>query len=221
VGDERGDVEAGRGDQQARQRDQRIDAAWVQADLFGCLAQGGGRRVTISGFTTAAGKRYFAGLVPKRVAALQENNFGAHCGVFEEDKDGDLLVSDTCREWVVGAELLRFGAAQRGDRRNKWGGDVGRGRELCWCREPLVNRVGGRVAHRCLLYRGKDCGLPRSLLPVAAEQRAAFTHGQMVLWGRVGLPLNAFPAGISAATTPGTGRGPNRGIRGGAGCSHW
>jgi hypothetical protein len=45
-------------------------------------------------------------------------------------------------------------------------------------------------------------------------------HGQMVLWGRVALPLNVFPAGISAATTSGTGREPNHGIRGGGGCSH-
>jgi hypothetical protein len=58
-------------------------------------------------------------VVAKRVAALQENNFGAGCGVFEEDKDGGLPVSDTCGDWVVAAELLRFGGAQRGDKRNK------------------------------------------------------------------------------------------------------
>ena len=136
----------------ARKGEQRVDAAWVEANFFGCFPQGSGGGIAVGGLPGAARECYLSWMVPKRRAALQQNHFGAIGGVFEKYEDSCLPVSDTCRNRVVGVEFARWGGAERGNESNKSAGNSGA--VILWSGrgQPVVHRVrrrGGRiVTHR-------------------------------------------------------------------------
>ena len=133
----------------ARKGDQRVDAAWVEANFFGCFPQGGCGGIAVGGLPGAAGECYLSWMVPKRRTALQQNHFGTVAGVVEKYEDGCLPVSDTCRNGVVGVEFARCGGAERGNESNKSAGN--NGGVILWsgCGQPVVHcvrRRGGWVA---------------------------------------------------------------------------
>ena len=148
VGDNCGDVEVRYANMKARKGDQRVDAAGVEANFFGCFPQGSSGGIAVGGLSGAAGECYLARMVPKRVAALQQNHFGTVAGVFEKYEDGRLPVSDACRDRVVGVELARWGGAERGNESTKSAGN--NGGVIVWsgCGQPVVHGVrrrGGRI----------------------------------------------------------------------------
>jgi len=148
VGDNCGDVEVRYANMKARKGDQRIDAAGVEANFFGCFPQGSGGGIAVGGLPGAAGECYLAWMVPERVAALQQNHFGTVAGVFEKHEDGRLPVSDTSRNRVVGVELARWGDAERGNESNKMAGNYGGVIHRSGCGQPVVHGVrrrGGRI----------------------------------------------------------------------------
>jgi hypothetical protein len=119
VGDNCGDIEARDTNMKAWKGDQRVDAAGVEANFFGCFPQGSGGGIAVGRLPGAAGERYLSWVVPKRITALQQNHFGTIAGVFEKYEHGRLPVSDMCRNRVVGVELARWGGAERGNESNK------------------------------------------------------------------------------------------------------
>jgi hypothetical protein len=151
IGDDCGDVEARDADMAARKGDQRVDAAWVEADFFGCFPQGSGGGISVDGLPGAAGECDLTWMVPKRITALQQNDFGTIVGVFEKHEDGRLPVSDICRNRVIGVELARWGGTERGNESNKSTGNIGG--VILWsgCGQPVVHGVRRRrgriVAH--------------------------------------------------------------------------
>jgi len=147
-GDNCGDIEARDANMKARKGDQRVDAAWVEANFFGSFPQGSDGGIAVGGLPGAAGECDLTWMVPKRVTALQQNHFGTAAGVFEKYEDGCLPVSDTCRNRVVGVELARWGGAERGNESNKSAGNSGG--VILWsgCGQPVVHGVrrrGGRI----------------------------------------------------------------------------
>jgi hypothetical protein len=104
-GDNCGHVEVRDDNIKARKGDQWVDAAWVEANFFGCFPQGGGGGIAVGGLPGAAGECYLSWMVPKRRTALQQHHFGTVAGVVEKYENSRLPVSDTCRDRVVSVEL--------------------------------------------------------------------------------------------------------------------
>jgi hypothetical protein len=125
VSDNCGDVEVRDANMKARKGDQRVDAAWVEANFFGCFPQGSGGGIMIGGLPGAAREGDLTWMAPKRRTALQQNHFGTVASVFDKYEDGSLPVSDMCRDRVVGVELTRWGAAERVNESNKSAGNGG------------------------------------------------------------------------------------------------
>lgn len=180
VRDNSGDIEARHANMKAWEGDQRLDAAWVEANFFGSFPQGSGGGIAVGGLPGAAGKCDLTWMVPKRVTTLQQNHFGAVVGVFEKYKDRCLPVSDMCRNRVVGVEFARRGGAERGNESNKLAGNTGG--VILWsgCGQPVVHRVrrrGGRIGiwHRSVHHAGRrlcgQVGVGRAVAAVASRSQ--------------------------------------------------
>ena len=159
VGDNCGDIEARDANMKARKSNQRVDAAWVEANFLGSFPQGSGGGIAVDGLPGAAGKCNLTWMVPKRVTALQQNHFGTVAGVFEKYEDGCLPVSNICCNGIVGVEFARWGGAERGNESNKSAGNYGALILRSGCGQPVIDcvrRRGARIGigHKSVHHAG-------------------------------------------------------------------